>query len=99
MLTAAGITVVDVLMRWLMSTAITALNEITAVVFAVAVSACIPAGLAGGVNLKVDILARWLTARAAAWLDALGGVLLLIFFLVLTCRIPLFAPTLAQQAP
>jgi C4-dicarboxylate transporter DctM subunit len=97
MLIAAGITVADVLMRWLASTAITALNEITAMVFAVAVSACIPAGLAGGVNLKVDILARWLTARAAAWLDALGGVLLLLFFLVLTWRIAVFAGSLAEQ--
>jgi tripartite ATP-independent transporter DctM subunit len=97
MLIAAGITVADVLMRWLASTAITALNEITAMVFAVAVSACIPAGLAGGVNLKVDILARWLTARAAAWLDALGGGLLLLFFLVLTWRIAVFAGSLAEQ--
>ena len=38
MLLAAGVTVVDVLMRWLASTAITALNEITAMVFAVALS-------------------------------------------------------------
>jgi tripartite ATP-independent transporter DctM subunit len=97
MLTAAGITVADVLMRWLASTAITALNEITAMVFAVAVSACIPAGLAGGVNLKVDILARWLTGRAAAWLDALGGMLLLIFFAVLAWRIAGFADSLAEQ--
>jgi TRAP-type C4-dicarboxylate transport system permease small subunit len=58
MLIAAGVTVVDVLLRWLASTAITALNEITAMVFAVAVAACIPAGLAGRVNLKIDILAR-----------------------------------------
>src|SRR5947207_4915842 len=97
MLIAAGITVADVLMRWLASTAITALNEITAMVFAVAVAACIPAGLAGGVNLKVDILARWLTGRAAALLDALGGVLLLLFFLVLTWRIAVFAGSLAEQ--
>ena len=95
MLIAAGITVADVLMRWLASTAITALNEITAMVFAVAVSACIPAGLAGGVNLKVDILARWLTPGGGG-LDALGGVLLL-FFPVLTWRIAVFAGSLAEQ--
>jgi tripartite ATP-independent transporter DctM subunit len=97
MLLAAGVTVVDVLMRWLASTAITALNEITAMVFAVAVAACIPAGLAGRVNLKVDILARWLTGRVAAWLDAIGDLLLLLFFLVLTWRIAIFAGSLASQ--
>src|SRR5262249_57604334 len=94
MLIVAGVTVVDVLLRWLASSAITALNEITAMAFAVAVAACIPAGLAGRVNLKVDILARWLTARVDAWLDALGGPLLLIFFLLLTCLIPLFPASL-----
>ena len=67
MLIAAGVTVVDVLMRWLASTAITALNEITAMAFAVAVAACMPAGLAGGVNLRIDLLSRWITGRVAAW--------------------------------
>src|SRR6185436_3402345 len=97
MLAAAAITVADVLMRWLANTAIIALNEIVAVAFAVSVSACMPAGLAGGVNLKVDILARWLTGRVAAWLDALGNALLLIFFLILTWRIWVFAESLAHQ--
>src|SRR5262249_24234043 len=97
MLVAAAITVVDVLMRWLASTAITALNEITALAFAVAVSACIPAGLAGGVNLRIDILARWLTGRVAAWLDALGAILLFVFFLILTWRIAVYAASLAGQ--
>ena len=97
MLGAAAVTVLDVLMRWLAGTAITALNEIDALVFAVAVAACMPAGLAGGVNLKVDILARWITGRVAAWLEALGAVLLLIFFVVLTWRIWVFADNLTQQ--
>ena len=97
MLVAAGVTVIDVLMRWLAGTAITALNEITALIFAVAVAACMPAGLAGGVNLKIDLLARWLTGRIAAWLDALGAFLLLVFFLVLTWRIAVFAGSLMQQ--
>ena len=64
MLIAAGVTVLDVLMRWLAGTAITALNEITALIFAVAVAACMPAGLAGGVNLRIDLLARSAHARA-----------------------------------
>jgi C4-dicarboxylate transporter, DctM subunit len=97
MLMAAGVTVVDVLMRWLASTAITALNEITAMVFAVAVAACVPAGLAGNVNLKIDLLARWLTGRIAAWLDALGALFLLIFVAILAWRIGVFAGSLAEQ--
>jgi C4-dicarboxylate transporter, DctM subunit len=97
MLGAAAVTVLDVLLRWLAGTAITALNEITAVTFAVAVAACMPAGLAGGVNLKVDILARWFTGRTQAWLDALGALLLLILFAILTWRIWMFADSLRVQ--
>ena len=37
--------------------------------FAIAITACIPAGLAAGVNLKIDIFSRWITGRLAAWLD------------------------------
>ena len=55
MLGAAAVTVIDVLMRWLAGTAIFALNEIVAMAFGVAIAACIPAGVAGGVNLKIDI--------------------------------------------
>src|SRR5262249_18437554 len=91
------VTVIDVLMRWLANTAITALNEITALVFAVAVSACIPAGLAGRVNLRIDLLARWLTGRVAAWLDAFGALLLLLFFFRLAWRIGVYGSKLADQ--
>ena len=38
-----------------------------------------------------------LNARAAAWLDALGGVLLLVFFLILTWRIAVFADSMNEQ--
>ena len=97
MLIAAGVTVVDVMLRWLAGTAITALNETMGMLFAVAVAACIPAGLAGGVNLKIDILTRWLTGKVAAWLDALGGVMLLLLFALLSWRIFLFAEDLSAQ--
>jgi C4-dicarboxylate transporter, DctM subunit len=65
--------------------------------FAVAVAACIPAGLVGGVNLRVDILTRWLTGRLAAWIDAIGGLLLLVVFALLAWRIHVFAGNLAEQ--
>src|ERR1700733_1448415 len=63
MLAAAGITMIDVLLRWLVNMSVPALNEIIEMLFAVAISACIPAGLARGVNLKIDILTRWINPR------------------------------------
>ena len=98
MLIAAGVTVANVLLRWLAGTGVLGLNEITSMVFGVAIAACLPAGTAGGVHLKIDIFARWLTGRLAIWLDVFGSVLLLIFFAILTQRLSIFAGTLYTQA-
>jgi C4-dicarboxylate transporter DctM subunit len=98
MLIAAGATVVDIVLRALVSGGVVALNEIVSMAFAVAIAACIPAGLAGRVNLKIDILSRWMTGRLAAWLDAFGAISLLVFFALLTQQIALFAGTLASQS-
>lgn len=97
MLFAAGATTIDVLMRWLFRGGVVALNEITSMAFAVAITACIPAGLAAGVNLKIDIFSRWITGRLAAWLDVVGAVSLLVFFGLLAYQISIYASGLAAQ--
>ena len=97
MLVVSGITVADVALRWLGVPRISAMNEIVAMTFAVAVSACIPAGLAGGVNLRIDIFARWFAGRLAAWLDAFGALLLFAFFAVLAWRLGVHAQSLAAR--
>src|SRR6185503_20050138 len=97
MLGAAIATVTDVLLRWLAGRGLFALNEVVSLTFGVAIAACLPAGVAGGVNLKIDIFARWITGRLAAWLEVFGAALLLLFFAVLTWRIFIFAGTLYTQ--
>ncbi len=97
MLTAAGATVLDVLMRWLFNSPFPALNEVVAMLFAVAISATVPAGLANKVNLRIDLLARFMTPRLGLWLDATGSLLLLTFFGLLTWQIYVYAGQLADQ--
>jgi tripartite ATP-independent transporter DctM subunit len=97
MLIVAGATVVDVLLRWLFNSPLPALNEVVSMTFAVAISACMTSGMATGVNLKIDLLARWMTGRLAAWLDVFGAVLLLTFFGLLTWQINVYAGQLAEQ--
>ncbi len=97
MLIAAGVTVLDVLMRWLFNSPFPALNEVTAMLFAVAISATLPAGLANKVNLRIDLLSRFMTRRLGMWLDAVGGLFLLTFFVVLTWQIYVYAGQLAAQ--
>jgi C4-dicarboxylate transporter DctM subunit len=97
MLVAAAATVIDVTLRWAFDSGVVALNEILSMAFAVAIAACIPAGLANGVNLKIDIFSRWITGRLAAWLDAFGACTLLLFFLLLAWHITLYANSLVAQ--
>src|SRR5262245_48583846 len=77
MLVVSGMTMLDVLARWLFDSGVTALNEIVAMTFAVTVTACIPAGLAQRVNLKVDLFENALAGRWKSWLTAIGDVVLL----------------------
>ena len=86
-LIGAIVVVADVLMRWLAGSAVVALNEVMAQVFAMAVAATFPAGAHRRVNLKVDLTAKWIGTRLTAWLSAAGAVLLAIFFAVLAARI------------
>lgn len=97
MLVVAGIIMVDVLLRWVASAAIPALNEVVSMVFAVAVAACLPAGVAQGVHLTIDLLEGWLRGRLAAWLSAVGDLFLLSFFALLAWRVALYAGSLAEQ--
>ena len=97
MLIGAGATVLDVLMRWFFNAPFPALNEVIAMLFAVAITSTLPAGLANKVNLRIDLLTRFMTRRLGLWLDAIGGVFLLVFFVVLAWQIALYAEQLAEQ--
>ena len=97
MLIVSAVTVVDVMLRWLGVARISAMNEIVAMTFAVAVSACIPAGISAGVNLRIDIFARWFKGRLSAWLNAVGALLLLAFYGILAWRIGVYAESLASR--
>lgn len=97
MLIAAVATVLDVLMRWIFNAPFVALNEVLAMVFAVAIAATIPAGLANKVNLRIDLLSRFMSPRLGKWLDAIGGAFLFLFLAVLTWQTDVYAGQLAAQ--
>lgn len=97
MLFVAAITMMDVLLRWVANEPIAAINEIVQMTFSVAIAACIPAGMTGRVNLKIDLVARYFSPRLHAWLEVLGSVFLWLFYAVLAWRIFFYAATLAQE--
>jgi len=86
-LLGAVVIVADVLGRWVLGQAVVALNEIMSFVFAIAISATLPAGAARRVNLKVDLLGHSTGPRMTAWLTLVGSLALVVFFSLLSWRI------------
>jgi tripartite ATP-independent transporter DctM subunit len=97
MLVVSGVTMFDVLARWLVSGGVPALNEIVSMTFAVAVSACIPCGLAQRVSLKIDLFENALRGNWRLSIDVVGDLLLAVFFVLLAGGIFVFAGTLAGE--
>ena len=97
MLALAGITMLDVLMRWLFNAPLPGLNEIVEMGFAVAIAATIPAGMTRGVNLKIDLVSRWVGGRLEAGFNALGATVLLAFYALVAWQITRYADTLTLQ--
>lgn len=97
MLFIAFATIADVVLRWFFSAPIGGLGELTSMALAVAVSACLPAGAAQGVNLTVDLLGERVAARTAGGLKRFGSVALLVFYVLLAWRVGEYARSLQAR--
>jgi tripartite ATP-independent transporter DctM subunit len=97
MLVVAFATTADVLLRWLFNNPIDGLNEIVGMGMAVAVSATFPAGAAQRVNLTIDVLHARVSERTLAWLKVFASVLLLLFYVMLSWRIGIYAMKLQAR--
>jgi len=97
MLFIAFSTIADVLLRWLFSAPIGGMGEVTSMALAVAVSACLPAGAAEGVNLTVDLLGARVAAKTVARLKLFGALVLLVFYALLAWRIGEYARSLQAR--
>ena len=91
MLVVAGVTILDIFLRAAFNSPIAAMNEIVAMVFAIAVAACFPAGIAEGVHLRVNILSTYFGEKISRWLMAFGSLLLFWMFALLAWRIGVYA--------
>ena len=91
MLIVAGVTIVDIFFRVVFNSPISAMNEIVAMVFAIAITACFPAGIAQRVHLRVNILSNYFGEKLSSWLTAIGSLLLFWMFALFTWRIGVYA--------
>ncbi len=86
LLVLAVMTTFDVLSRWLFDAPIYGVNDVSAIVMAVVIAACLPANLASRQNITVEFLGNLLGWRAKAFLDGLGGLVTLAFVALVAWR-------------
>lgn len=72
--------VVDVLLRWLANAPIRGLHDFSSIAIVLAVAACLPATLAGRLNVTIRALSGWLGPRGRETLETLGALLTVFVF-------------------
>lgn len=90
----AVMTGADVFLRWLFNSPIAGVNDVSAIVMAAVIAACIPANLSLRQNLKVEILGGMLPARGARFLDTLASILTLVFVVIIAWQMVLYAQSM-----
>lgn len=91
MLALSLLTMIDIALRFFFNTPITGLDEATQLVMAVIVSASLPIGIATRNHVTIDFFRRAIGPRWEAWLDAIGGALVLGMMTVLALRFGAYA--------
>lgn len=75
LLVLALMTTSDVLMRWLFKAPLQGVNDVSSVVMAVVISACIPANLAMKQNIRVEVFGSIAGPRTKALLEVFSSAL------------------------
>ncbi len=91
LIAVAGITVVDVLLRWLFDAPIDGVDDISRLAFAVIIASCFPAVLFQGRNITIRFVGSWLGPTATRWLNAFGDLLTASFFMILAWQFVILA--------
>ncbi len=86
LLLLAVMTTVDILSRWLFSAPLYGVNDVSAIMMAVVIAACLPANLAEKQNITVEFFGNMLGPRWKAAFDAFGGLVTLAFVTVVALR-------------
>ena len=93
----ALVTCADVLLRWLANKPIQGLNEILEVVTAIVIATCFPIVVADRHNIAIRLLGQMVWKSGARWLEVLGGLVLLIFLVVVGWQLAVFTGEVIQD--
>ncbi|QOL80970.1 TRAP transporter small permease [Pseudooceanicola spongiae] len=94
LLILALMTTTDVLMRWLFKAPIQGVNDVSSVVMAVVIAACIPANLAMKQNIRVEVFGSLGGKTLHRLLEALSSALTLLFILLIAWEFVPYAASL-----
>jgi tripartite ATP-independent transporter DctM subunit len=98
MLIIGILTSVDVIvLRTVFNAPVPGSNELLSTIFAVAIAAVLPGGLAQRANIEIDFLSKRLGPRAALWLRAVGGALFLLVLALIAWRVIVYAQQAQQR--
>lgn len=94
LLLLALMTTFDVLLRWLFKAPLQGVNDVSSVVMAVVIAACIPANLAMKQNIRVEVFGAVGGQMVQKLLEVLSSVLTLVFILLIAWQFVPFAASL-----
>jgi tripartite ATP-independent transporter DctM subunit len=97
LLLVAVSTVVDIVMRDFFHATLIGLNEVSALLVAVAAATCLPAGLSAGAALQVDLISGRMSDRSRNWLQVLASALGSLFWAFMAWRVWSTAGVMAES--
>lgn len=94
LLVLALMTTLDVLLRWLFKAPLQGVNDVSSVVMAVVIAACIPANLAMKQNIRVEVFGALGGRLVHKLLETLSSALTLFFILLIAWQFVPYAASL-----
>lgn len=88
-----GLTVIDVLMRWLVSQPQSWVSDVAELTYPIAIACCFPVALQRGSMIVVRFLATIAGRRTVYWLDLVGQMLLAALLILFAWKIGVRAQT------
>ncbi|MFC3722111.1 TRAP transporter small permease [Neoaquamicrobium sediminum] len=96
LLLLAAMTTVDILLRWLFNAPLHGVNDVSSVVMAIVIAACIPANLAMKQNISVEVLGSIGGTRTRRVLDVVASLFTLVFIILMAWRFVPYAEGLRE---
>jgi TRAP-type C4-dicarboxylate transport system permease small subunit len=93
----AFLVVADVLSRFLFAIPVRATENVIEVTIPIVVACCLPSGLVHGQDVAIRFLGGWVGRMAEDWLELFAMLATLVFYIVLTWQVGIYANELAAD--